>query len=159
MLSQFLCNKAGVIELAKGLCGFQKDLHAFRKTEKIAFKFPKVNASGKEGRKSLPLFSTGKSKLLIFILYFSLHNKAASTNWAKYFLLSFSSVQSESSFTQFDGVNLVKPKNNQKLCTCCFRSGNSLSISLFSKNSDKSNWNYLPLGHSEHTLEGSFCCC
>ena len=90
MLSQFLCNKAGVIQLAKGLFGFQKDLHTFRKTEKMAFKFPKVNASGKEGRKSLPLFSTGKSKLLIFFLYFSLHNKADNANWAMYFLLSFS---------------------------------------------------------------------
>lgn len=34
MLSQFLCNKAGVIQLAKGLFGFQQDLHTFRKTEK-----------------------------------------------------------------------------------------------------------------------------
>lgn len=58
MLSHFLCNKAGVIQLAEAYLA-PKGFTYFQKTEKKEnTQFPKVNASGKEGRKSLPLFST-----------------------------------------------------------------------------------------------------
>ena len=89
MLSQFLCNKAGVIQLAKGLFGFQQDLHTFRKTEKKAFKFPKVNASGKEESHFL-YFQQGNLSFLFLFCISPYTTKLPVTNWAMYFLLSFS---------------------------------------------------------------------
>lgn len=104
---------------------------------KKAFKFPKVNASGKEGRKSLHFIFNRKSKLLIFILYFSLHNKAASHKLGNVTLYLSLTYRVKFFFLvgwSKSGKTKEQPK---KLCTFHFRSGNSLSIDLFSKNSDK----------------------
>lgn len=58
----------------KGLSSIPKDLYAFqRETKGLPITFSKVKALRKRRGKSLPVFSPGKFKLLVFNLVLSLH--------------------------------------------------------------------------------------
>lgn len=60
-----------VIELARGLITFEKDLHAFQRDRKRTYKFSKINVLRKKA--AVSLFSKMRIKYLIFNLYLPLH--------------------------------------------------------------------------------------
>lgn len=63
-----------VIKLTEKLFSFVKGSIYIPRTEESTYTFSKVNALRKRrGKKSLPLFSTGRIKPLVFNLCFSLH--------------------------------------------------------------------------------------
>lgn len=85
MLSPWMCTlqrdgsrvfgKAGSWVLkTKGISSIQKNLYALQRVPKgLPITFSKVTALRKRRGKSLPVFSTGNVKLLVFNLVLSLH--------------------------------------------------------------------------------------
>lgn len=110
----------------RNLFNFKKNLYVFKRDRERTYKFPKINALGKEGRHSLPLCPTRTNKPLTF--YLSLHNTASSPylgnmlphpNWEKgeHRKTGYLPPRKNESPLQFDWVNLAKKRKEKRKTT------------------------------------------